>query len=202
MRDAQVRETLAESYFGEIALLSRFLQVHDAGPLPPPTMPRHSSAGAGGKTTTRSSASMTTETVILSDGSVAARDTIEREVVWSPYSAHARSAGDDEREQHSRRIIFGERALQSKFLEVHHDAGRLPSAGLPSSSATGLRKLYVDELASATASLRHRPASSASATGSQAGHPLPLTTATAQAAVSPTRENKMSEERMWKLSHT
>jgi hypothetical protein len=47
----------------------------------------HGSAGAGGKTTTRSST--TTETVILSDGSVAARETIVREVVWSPYSAHA-----------------------------------------------------------------------------------------------------------------
>jgi hypothetical protein len=156
VRDAQVRETLAESYFGEIALQSRFLQVHDAGPLPPPTMPR--------------------------------------------------SAGN-EREQHSRRIIFGERALQSRFLEVHHDDGRLPpptmphSAGVPSSS-TGLRELYIDELASAKASLRHRLASSASATGSQAGHPHPLTTSTAQAAVSSSRDDKMSEERTWKLSHT
>jgi hypothetical protein len=42
---------------------------------------------AGGKTTIRSSTM--TETVILSDGSVTARETIVREVVWSPYSAHA-----------------------------------------------------------------------------------------------------------------
>jgi len=156
VRDAQVRETLVESYFGEIALQSRFLQVNDAGPLPPPTMPR--------------------------------------------------SAGD-EREQHSRRIIVGERALQSRFLEVHHDAGRLPPPTMPgsagvSSSSTGLREPYFDELASATASLRHRHASWASATGSQAGHPHPLTTSTAQADVSSSREDKMSEERTWKLSHT
>ena len=50
------------------------------------SLPMHRvSAGAGGKRTTRT----TTETVILSDGSVAARETIVREVVWSPYSAHA-----------------------------------------------------------------------------------------------------------------
>jgi hypothetical protein len=42
---------------------------------------------AGGKVTTRTST--TTERVMLSDGSVASRETVVREVVWSPYSAHA-----------------------------------------------------------------------------------------------------------------
>jgi hypothetical protein len=59
-----------------------------AAEFPGTTLALHATAGsAGGKVTTRTST--TTEKVVRSDGSVASRETIVREVVWSPYSAHA-----------------------------------------------------------------------------------------------------------------
>jgi hypothetical protein len=110
------------------------------------------------------------------------------------YGQHFKHGGgdrtdDDGSGQHGGHVSVGrERGLHAR--RIVPVAGPLPpptmlhsSAGLPSSSATNSRKRYFDELASATANLRLRLASS-SATVSQAGFPQALTTATAQAASS------------------
>ena len=91
---------------------------------------------------------------------------------------------DDGSGQHGGHVsVGGERGLHARRIIPVAEPLAPPtmlrsSAGLPSSSATNSRKRYFDALASATANLRLRLASS-SATGSQAGLPQALTTATA-----------------------